>query len=189
MRALVAAAWLVGTAALAQERDVDSPSTDSLYNLKSTWRDANGKRVALSSLKGSVVVLAMIYTSCEGACPLTVTDLKRIERALPEPARKKVRFVLVSFDPKRDTPEALGRYAATRALPAPQWTLLTGDDDRVRELAAALGMRYRPTPSGDFVHSSLITVLDAKGVVAARQVGIGEDPAAAVGTIRTLTAK
>jgi protein SCO1/2 len=170
----------------AQRADVGRHGSESLYNLKATWRDASGRRVSLSSLEGSVVVLAMIYTSCMGICPMTVTDMKRIESALPDADRRKVRFVLVSFDPKRDAPETLDAYATTRALPKEAWTLLTGDEDGVRELAAAVGMRLKPTPSGDFVHSTVISVLDEKGVVAAQQKGLGEDPAPTVATLRKL---
>jgi protein SCO1/2 len=155
-----------------------------VYNLSSAWRDSRGKQVRLSSPHGSVVVMAMIYASCEGACPLTVTDMKRIERELPESLRAKVRFVLVSFDAVRDSPAVLARYAVARNLPAPRWTLLTGDDDGVRDLAAVLGMHYRATPSGDFVHSNLITVLDGDGAVVARQGGLQQDPGATLAAVR-----
>lgn len=169
--------------------DADAPASESLYQLDATWSDAAGKPVKLAELRGGVVVLAMIYTSCQAVCPLLVGDLKKLERALPKAQLPKVRFVLVSFDPARDTPKQLARYAQERSLPAPRWTLLTSDDDAVRELAAALGMRYRPSGGGDFAHSNLISVLDAKGVVVARRVGLGQDPAPLVRAIGELLAR
>jgi protein SCO1/2 len=149
----------------------------SLYRLTASWRDSNGNSVTLRSLEGAPVVLAMIYTSCQGACPMLVADLQRLEAKLPEPVRRKVRFVLVSFDPKRDSPQALSRFAKAHGLDPARWTLLTGDEDSVRELAAALGMRYRPLGAADFAHSNLITALDAHGAVTAHVEGLGADPA------------
>jgi protein SCO1 len=155
-------------------------SSDSLYNLKTKWTDSSGKKVALGDFKGQPVVLAMIYASCQTVCPLIVSDVKRIHEALPESVRGKVRLVLVSFDPARDTPRKLARYAQDRGLNGKQWTLLTADPESVRDLAALLGMRYRPIPGGDFAHSNLITVLDAQGAIVHRYEGVGQDVAPVV---------
>jgi protein SCO1/2 len=182
MRALA----LALTLAAGGPEDVGEPATDSLYNLKAPFTDQAGRRVKLGDLEGSVVVMAMVYASCEGACPILVSDVQRIERQLPDDVRAKVRFVLVTFDPKRDTPAQLARYAKARGLSSPRWTLLTSDDDTVRELAALLGMRYRRLENGDFVHSNLITVLDARGVIAHRVVGLGQEPGEAVKAISRL---
>jgi protein SCO1/2 len=155
-------------------------STDSLYNLKAKWTDASGKKVTLGDFAGQPVVLAMIYASCTSVCPLIVNDIKRIVADRP-----RVKVVLVSFDPARDTPEKLARYAKERALPAPRFTLLTGDPDDVRDLAALLGMKYRPIAGGDFAHSNLITVLDGKGVIVHRREGVGGDVAAAAAAVES----
>ena len=42
-----------------------------------------------------------------------------------------------------DTPERLKLYAEGHGLDAGRWTLLTADDDALRELAQALGIAYR----------------------------------------------
>ncbi len=164
----------------------DAASTESIYNVTSTWTDASGKRLQLKSFAGSPVVVSMIYTSCPAICPMIVSDMQRLERELPPNVRGKVRFVVISFDPVRDTPQRLAQYAKERRLPS-RWTLLTGAADDVRELAAVLGMRYRATDTGDFAHSTLITVLDAKGVVLQRLVGLRQDPASAVSALVAAT--
>lgn len=168
-------------AAAAEAEGADAPSTESIYNVTSPWTDAGEKRWVLKAFAGAPVVIAMIYTSCQAVCPMLVSDLQRVERDLPVALRGQVRFVLVSFDPARDTPKRLAQYAKERGLPA-KWTLLTGSADDVRELAAVLGMRYRPTGK-DFAHSNLITVLDSGGVVRHRLVGLRQDPAPAVAAV------
>ncbi len=49
--------------------------------------------------------------------------------------------------------------------------LLGGDDDTVRELAAALGVGYRPDGQGGFNHTAVISLLDARGNVVFQQRG------------------
>ncbi len=160
-----------------------APSTRSLYNLGAKWKDSTGKRLVLQDLRGKVVVLSMIYTSCQTVCPLIASDVARIFGKLPEAVRPRVHLVLVSFDPERDTPAKLASYAASRRLEGAQWTLLTGDPNGVRDLAALLGMKYRSMGNGDFAHSNLITVLDQEGVIVHRSEGVGQDAAAIVDAI------
>ena len=154
----------------------------SLYDLPSSWRDQRGAAVRLPSLAGTVRVVAMVYTSCHATCPLIVGELKRIEASLPADRRGDVGFVLVSLDPARDTPGRLAEWAERTRLDPARWTLLNGDAGAVREIAAALGVRYQPQgnpDAGDLAHTNVITVLDATGAVAHQQVGLGAAAATA----------
>lgn len=157
-------------------------SGNSLYQLESDWLDQDGAVQPLRALAGRPVVAAMIYTSCEFACPLIVRDMLAIQHALGD--GNAAQFVLFSFDPQRDTPAAMRAYAAKKSLPAPRWRLLASDDDATRELAVALGVRYQPVGGGDFAHSNIVFVLDCGGEVTHRQEGLGLPPAAAVTAIR-----
>lgn len=150
----------------------------SLYALDGAWTAATGEATTLRALRGQPVVLAMVFTHCGYACPMTVQDMKRIARDLPDGGRG-VRFVLVSLDPERDTPEALRTFARTHAL-GDNWTLLTGSDDDVRMLAGLLGVRYRTEADGAIAHSNLLTLLDANGELLHQQEGLGADPAASI---------
>ena len=131
-------------------------SGTSLYNLESSWRDQQGRERSLADIPGNVRVLAMIFTHCEYACPRMLEDLKAIESRL-EPDTD-VGFVLASFDTERDGPDALAAYARANDLAPEKWQLLHGSANAVRELAAALGVMYKLTPSGGFSHSNVITI-------------------------------
>ena len=159
-------------------------SGNSLYQLESTWRDQNGAAQPLRALAGRPVVAAMIYTSCEYACPLIVRDMLSIQNALSPTERAAARFVLFSFDPQRDTPSAMRDYAAHKQLPSPHWTLLAADDDATLELAVALGVRYQPVAGGDFAHSNMVFVLNCGGEVTHRQEGLGLPPDQAAAAVR-----
>lgn len=148
--------------------------TFSVYDLDGGWRDQTGAPRSLASLRGAPVLLAMVYTHCTATCPLAVAELRRI--AALEPG---VRLVLVSLDPARDDPERLARYAADHALDASRWTLLTGSDSDVRDLAATLSVRYRRVTSDDLAHSNLITLLDREGRIVRQTSGPMDDAAVA----------
>jgi protein SCO1/2 len=146
----------------------------SVYELDGRWRDQAGATRSLASWRGRPVLLAMIYTHCTATCPLAVSELKRIAALEPD-----ARFVLVSLDPRRDDEQRLATYAAERALDPSRWTLLTGSDSDVRDLAATLGVRYRRVTPDDLAHSNLITLLDREGRIVRQSSGRMDDAALA----------
>lgn len=162
-------------------------SPDSIYQLESLWTTAEGEQVPLASLAGRVQVIAMVYTHCEHACPRIIADMKQLRREIGD-ADGRVGYVLVSLDPARDTVERLAEFAKQTKLDA-GWTLLRAGDGAVRELAAVLGIRYRQVSEKDFIHSNLLSIVDADGVIVHRQVGLGVDPEASAAAIREVLAR
>ena len=153
----------------AQPMGADVPMTGmSIHHLASEWRDQHGAAWRLAELGGRPQVIAMVYTNCGSACPLIVGDMKRLEATFPE-----LGFVLVSIDPERDTPGRLHEFATGSRL-SERWTLLNGDEDQLMELAAVLGVRYRRVSENDFMHSNVITVLNAAGEIVYRQEALRE---------------
>lgn len=164
-------------------------SDESIYNSGAVWTNMNGEKKLLPSLKGKVRVIAMVYTSCQYACPIITADILRIEKAIPEKLKDKVGFALFSFDPQRDTPEALKKYFNKKDLGSGRWELFTSNEQGVRELAAMLGVKYKKDKDGEFKHSNLIFVLDQEGVVKHQQVGLNQDPHETVEAITKLAQK
>lgn len=158
----------------------------SIYNLGSHWTDQDGKEVALESLRGRPVIAAMAYTSCKNICPLIVANMSAIERAAHEKGVTNLRFVFFSLDSAVDKPAKLKAYAEERGLDPADWTLLNGDEKAVRNLAAALGVRYRPDGQGGFDHSTVISLLDDKGEIVFQKVDAAPDLNEFVGKIETL---
>ncbi|MBK9035738.1 MAG: SCO family protein [Myxococcales bacterium] len=164
--------------------DWASPLGDgSIYDLELSVRGPDGAPLALASLAGAPIVISMFYASCPAACPRLIDDLKGVERDLDPAVRARTRFVLVSFDPDRDTPAKLQALAAERALGA-GWILTAATDDVARELAAALGIKYRVLDDGEFFHTSVLTVLDDAGRPRARAEGLGLGHDAIVAALR-----
>jgi len=147
------------------ETTLSTPSTDSVFNITDNWTAADGKAFQLSKLGGKPTVVAMVYTSCQYVCPLTVQNIKRIERSLSASQAGKVNFALFSFDPQRDTPAKLTEFAKLHSITSPSWTLGQGSESAVRKLAVTLGIKYKKVQSGDYEHDATISILDTNGVV------------------------
>lgn len=159
----------------------------SLYQVESTWNNDADKSIPLSALAGRPQVVAMFFARCQFTCPVTVHDLQRIEAALPAALKDKVGFTLVSFDSQRDTAAVLAKYRQTHQF-GTNWTLLRGQGDDVLELSALLGVNFKQDAQGDFSHSNLITILNARGEVVYRLVGLKQDITEAVNKLTELTA-
>ena len=149
---------------------------NSIFNLSSNWTDQNGKEFRLDSLRGRPSVVTMAYTSCQASCPLIVEDMKKIEAHVLKAAKNSPRFVLFSFDSKRDTPVRLKAFAQNHKLDFDHWILLQGNAKVVRELSAVLGIRYKQDAQGEFDHSNVISFVDEFGVVRHQQFNIGQNP-------------
>ena len=78
---VIASLLLIGCNAKEEKQDIkDKPITDlSIYNLPEKWTNQDGKDIELKELRGKVLVMVMIYTSCKSACPRLVADMRNIE--------------------------------------------------------------------------------------------------------------
>src|SRR5262245_59455399 len=151
---------------------------------ESVWTTATAQPLRLGQLQGKVQVLAMVYTTCESACPIIVSLMQLIEASLPPELRPEVGFVLVTFDPARDTPSVLSAYGARMGLDPGSWLLLSGHSDDVLELSTLLGVKYKRDQSGGLIHSNVITVLNKAGEIVHRHEGLQQDMAATLEAIR-----
>ena len=148
----------------------------SIYHIGSQWQDQNNRTQKIEDFRGKVWVLAFVYTYCEHSCPIILANLKQIEARLDHQKHSDTGFLLVSLDPKRDTPEVLHRYMSDHNLDTNTWTMLNGDPDDVLELSALVGVRYRPMDAEgtDIAHSNMITILDRNGRIHYQMQGLDE---------------
>ena len=134
--------------------------------------DSDKAEIKLDSFRGAPVVIVMFFGSCRTACPTIIADMKRIEKAAGPKAAEKTKFVLITFDPKVDTPDALKALEKKFELDSKKWTFLHGDEGSIREVASVLNVQYREVSEGQFSHTNLITLLDPNGVVTTKIEGL-----------------
>ena len=87
--------------------------------------DQAGAVVKSESLRGRVVVVSFVFTTCAEACPLITAQLARTQtRVRTEKLDDRVRFVSITLDPATDRPEVLRRYAAQARDTPPALSLI-----------------------------------------------------------------
>lgn len=151
----------------------DAPVSDlSIYNLPSKWTNEEGQSIEMKNLKGEVLVMVMIYTSCKSACPRLVADMRNIEKSLPDNIKGKVKLVLVSIDPEVDTPKRLKSFAIANHMDGEQWIFLRSTEANTREFAAVLAVNYKKIAPLEFSHSNIISVFNAQGELSYQQEGL-----------------
>jgi protein SCO1/2 len=161
-----------------------APSGASLYDLEMDLQTSRGSS-HLDLHRGHPVVVAMFYASCKQVCPMTIAKIQGVESKLSPADRARLRVLLVSLDPERDTVPALEALSTAHALDE-RWTLARVGEEHVRELSAALGIQYKRLPGGEINHSTAITLLDGSGVARSRIDSLGAADDAMVASIRTL---
>ena len=126
--------------------------------------DAAGARFDLSERSGDVVLLYFGYTHCPDVCPTVLADWARVKRALGARAAG-VRFVFVSVDPARDTPEVARTYAMQFDS---SFVGLSGSDAMLERIKRDWG--FAAYPEGDprladypVAHPASTFVVDRKG--------------------------
>ncbi|MEO8933938.1 MAG: SCO family protein [Xanthomarina sp.] len=148
-------------------------SEESIFNLTSKWHTQDAEEIQLEDLKGKTLVMVMIYTSCKAACPRLVADMRNIEAQIPKKNINNLRFVLVSIDPKTDTPERLKSFSKENLMDAEHWTFLQGTESSVQEFANVLAVKYKKISPIDFSHSNIISVFNSNGELEHQQEGLG----------------
>lgn len=166
----------------------DEISDLSIFNITSTWTNQNGEDLQFEDLKGDVLVMVMIYTSCKAACPRLVADMRNIEAQLSKKTKEHVKMVLVSIDPKVDTPERLKEFAEENAMDKEPWLFLRSTEDNTREFAAVVAVNYKKISPIDFSHSNIISVFNDEGEMVFQQEGLGVNSDATIQNIEKAVA-
>ena len=180
MRALlIVTALLLGASAPA---DTSYP-TQSLYQLDAALTNSSGTTHGLDVYAGHTVLITMFYSSCKHTCPLLIETVRAVERASTN--SKDLRVLMISVDPERDTPEALAKLAKERRIDTSRWSLVNATAADVRKIAAALGVQYKQSPDGEFNHSSVISVLNARGEILKQSATLGSADEILVSAVRT----
>lgn len=134
-----------------------------------TLTDQAGAPVSLSQLRGQVVLVNFIYTSCALTqfCFRVTNHFASIARRFQDRLGKDLTLLTVTFDPARDTVDVLRDYAKQWQATPRGWRFLTGEADDVRRVCDLFGVSFF-ADEGLMNHSLRTAVIDRTGTLAAR---------------------
>jgi len=142
---------------------------DDLSDASFTLLNADSTQVVFpDDFEGQKIMLGFVYTNCPDICSMITANLKKVQAEMNTP--DDVEFVVLSFDPLRDTPSVLKRYKQSFGVDE-HFTFLTGDTTEVNRALKRLKVRtqvsYRDTTSAGkelyfLNHSDKIMLIDEK---------------------------
>lgn len=180
--AAVAAGGLSSGRAAPEDHALPSIGPAPAFSL--TTQDSH--RLSLAELRGKVVVVTFIFTSCQNFCPLLTYKMVMLQSRLGDDFGRQVFFVSITVDPERDTPQVLKRYAENHGASLAGWAFLTGAAPEIRDVARRYTITYLKTPPGDVDHSFLTSLVDRDGTLRVQYLGTRFDPREMLTDIRSL---
>jgi protein SCO1/2 len=127
--------------------------------------DTQGAPFRLSEQQGALTLIFFGFTNCPDVCPTTLADLAAARKQLGGDA-EKVRVVLITVDPERDTPDRLKRYVQSFD---PSFIALTGPQADLAEVYRSYGVsvtkRELPDSALGYTvdHGASVYVVDQSG--------------------------
>jgi protein SCO1/2 len=129
-----------------------------------TLTTQDDKPFRLSSLRGKVVLVSFVFTTCNGTCPATTHRMVLAWEALAKAGLlDKVHLLSITLDPARDKPAALRDYMRLYDIDAKHWTFLTGSQKQIDKVLSDWGMWVRHAANGQLDHPSRVFLLDGRG--------------------------
>src|SRR5712691_9148913 len=130
---------------------------DYFPNVTLTTQDGAPVRFYDDLVKGKIVAINLIYTTCQYACPLETARLAQVQKLLGDRMGRDVFFYSITIDPEHDTPAVLKAYRE-KFHAGPGWLFLTGRQADIELISKKLGLYSAPDPSNPDGHLPFLLV-------------------------------
>lgn len=126
--------------------------------------DQQRRPVTMSSLRGKVVAINFIYTSCAlpNFCLRMANHFGVLQRRFKARLGRDLILLTVTFDPLHDTPEVLAQYGKRWNADPATWRFLTGSAVDVQRVCHMFGVDFFPD-EGLMNHTLHTAILDRTG--------------------------
>ena len=138
-----------------KDAQTNAPTFAEKYftNLPLLTHDNKPVRFYDDLIKGKVVVINVMFTSCTSICSPMTANLARVQQYLGEELGHNISMISISLDPEHDTPAVLKRYADKHGV-KPGWNFITGKKENVDWILYKLGSYVEEK----LEHSSILIV-------------------------------
>lgn len=126
----------------------------------------SGHPLTRAEVIGKVHVASFLFTRCAGICPAMVSQLSKVQVAI---SGRNAMLVSYSVTPQEDTPESLAAFGALRGIDPHRWKLVTGDAEKIYELARTSyfaddrRLEVGKAASAQFLHTEKALLVDREG--------------------------
>jgi protein SCO1/2 len=108
-------------------------------NVPVQTQDGDRLRFYDDLVKGKVVLINFMFTTCTNQCPLTTGNLVKIQDLLGDRLGRDVHMISVTVDAAADTPRVLKKFAVAFGV-KPGWRFVTGRQRDVDLIRRRLGV-------------------------------------------------
>lgn len=123
-----------------------SPALDDYSDVSYELIDQNGETVIFpDDYRGAPLVVGFVYTNCPDICSFITANVGKVYEEMDNPGDTK--FLMVTFDPERDTPEVLKSYAKAFDMDREPFQFLTGDPDIIDDFMRRVSVRTQESYS------------------------------------------
>jgi len=134
------------------------------------FTDQDGAAFDPRRLRGHWSLMFFGFTSCPDVCPTTLAMLAQVRKSLADlPQAQRPQVILVSVDPRRDTPQRLAAYV--RYFDPAFLGITTGDQQALEEFARQMGVvvSVSELPDGNYTvdHSAAVFLVDPQAALRA----------------------
>lgn len=153
--------------------DVKAEMVDSLIQGKGyghrignfSFLNQDGQTIRLADVKGSVFVVEYFFTTCGTICPAMNKQMQRVQNAYMN--NNQVKILSFTVDPDIDTVAQMKNYAEGHGAKTGKWHFLTGDKDKLYDLARKSFFVLKPAEAenqgdanSDFIHTNNFVLVD-----------------------------
>lgn len=182
--------WFAVTAFSAKEKVRGIPPDKARQLVNFSFTDSAGREVTRDDVRGKILIVSFLFTSCSLTCPEVSKRMAEIQRLTAD--APDVRLLSLTVDPRSDTPPVLAKWGARFGAVTNRWNLLTGDQ---AQLHFVIGTSFLATETnnpfnsmpGNFAGTDRIALVDKRGNLRALFDGLRvETPAAVAAEIKRL---
>ncbi len=135
-----------------------------------SFTDQNNTTITNKDYLGKVYVVEFFFTTCPSICPIMNDNMAKIQNKFF--GNPKFAIASITINPEIDTPQVLKQYAKKHNISSPNWHFLTGDKQKIYELANKgfnLYVGENSEVAGGFEHSGFFALIDKEGNIRSRK--------------------
>lgn len=132
-----------------------------------SFKNQYNEDISLDNVKGKIFVAEYFFTTCGTICPRMTEQMTRVQDKFR--GNKELKILSFTVNPAHDSVKVLYDYAKKYGAEKNQWHFLTGDKEKLYDLARKSFFVLKPAEAqnlgdagSDFIHTNNFVLVDKK---------------------------